>query len=307
MNYILEYWNKIESGEILVNRKMRRTIKKAMDDLVRSDRGEGEWVFDEELAQHPIDFIEQFCRYDKGKKANQKVKLELWQKAIISIVFGFIHYDTEERKYREAVIFIPRKNGKSALSSWIALYMLYADGEYGAEIACAATKRDIAKIVFDSAKSIVKKSPALSKRSNIRRTDLWIESTESKFYPLASDYNTLDGLNLSCFIGDEIHAWVDNMALYDVLKDSMVARANPLTFLISTMGTVRGSTFDTIYELAERTIKGYDDGNYENERTIYFIFELDDPQINIHKPETWGMCNPMFDVVIIVDQLIEKL
>jgi phage terminase large subunit-like protein len=305
-NPIIGYYNKIESGEIRVNRKVRRQYQELVEDIQKWDRGESEWEYSQAHADHVIGFIEKYCKHSKGKWAGKPVILDLWQKAFIAAAYGFIHYDTRERKYREALLFVPRKNGKSLLASCLGLYHFVSDGECGAEVYSVATKKDQARITFNEARLMVKKSPALSKRIKVRQTDLWHDDSESLFKALASDSNSLDGLNSSCVLADEIHAWKD-MNLYDVMKDSMTARQNPMMLVISTMGTVRGSAFDTLYELAEKQIQGFDGvGDYENERMLCVIYELDDPKTNIHKPETWVMCNPMAGIVKDMEQIYEK-
>lgn len=133
-NPILEYWNAIESGEV-VSDKVRRIYKKLVADLF--DQG-NEWEYSYKRANHAIEFIENFCKHSKGKLGGKPFILETWQKAMIAALFGFVHKIDQTRKYRELLFIVARKNGKSALGSAIALYMLAADGEPGPEIVSAA-------------------------------------------------------------------------------------------------------------------------------------------------------------------------
>ena len=306
MNYIQEYYWEINSGKIIVNKKVHRVYQKLVQDMVDYEEGKSPWEYSPEHADHVINFIEKYCKHSKGKWGGKPVILELWQKAFIAAAYGFIHEETGERKYKEAMLLIPRKNGKSLLASCLGLYHFVADGEFGSEVYSVATKKDQAKITFNESRLMVKKSPALSKRVKVRQADLWCEGQESVFKALASDSNSLDGLNSACVLADEIHAWKD-MNLYDVMKDSMSARTNPMMLVISTMGFVRGSAFDTLYELAEQQINGFDGiGDFVNDRMLCVIYELDNPSVNIHKPETWIMCNPMAGIVKDMGQLLDK-
>lgn len=129
MNYIAEYYGKIKKGELVVSAKVRKLYKHLNDKL----ENQSEFVFDENKANRAIEFIERFCHHSKGRFAGQRFKLELWQKALISALFGFVD-GTGKRQYRELILIVARKNGKSALGSAIGIYMLIADGEGGAEI-----------------------------------------------------------------------------------------------------------------------------------------------------------------------------
>ena len=152
--YIREYYRQIEAGETVVSDKVRRAYK----ELVRLlDDDSGEWIYDERRAQHPITFVEKYCKHSKGRLGGRPFILELWQKALVSALFGFVSRDDGTRKYRELILMVARKNGKSALGSAIALYMLMADGENGPEVVSAATKRDQAKIIWLESKRMVRK------------------------------------------------------------------------------------------------------------------------------------------------------
>ncbi|OUM85696.1 MAG: terminase [Bacillus thermozeamaize] len=268
-NYILEYWNKIQSGEVQACRRLKQQYQKLVDEL---ENPRDPWVFDLEKANRPIEFIERFCKHSKGKWIGKPVRLELFQKAKIQAVFGFVHKETGLRRAREVLTIIGRKNGKSTEKAALGLYMLVGDGEGGAEVYSIATKRDQARIVFaDHAVPMVMQSPALSKHIRKRKTDLYFPVTFSKFEPLASDSNSLDGLNVHYAIMDELHA-IKDRNLYDVIKQAMTAREQPLLDMITTAGFVRECIYDSIYEYACNVL----DGIVEDERFLAFIYELDD-------------------------------
>jgi len=296
MNYILVYYNLIKSGKIEVSEKVHKTYEKIIKDL----NTPGKYHFDLEKATRPINFIEKFCKHSKGQWAGKPVLLDLWQKAIIQTVFGFVD-DNGLRRYREVFIVVARKNGKSTLLSAIGLYMLFADGEGGAQVCCVASKKDQARIVFNEAKNMVSQSSLLKKHIRKRKSDLYVDLTFSTFEPLASDSNTLDGLNMHCGILDEIHAWKDRN-IYDVSKQSMGARQQPILFTISTAGFVRENIYDSQYELATDILNG----TKNDERFISFIYELDSRK-EWTSQKFWIKANPGLGTIKSLEYLKEQV
>lgn len=303
MNPIIEYWEQIESGKVVVGDKIRRVYKKLVDDL---NNTESEYEYDEEKANHAIEFIERFCKHSKGKMGGKPFILELWQKAMTAALFGFVHKIDGTRKYREFILIVARKNGKSAWASAVALYLLMADGEPGPEIVSAATKRDQAKIVWLESKRMVKKSPILAKRARTLVSEIITEYNDGVFKPLSSDSNTLDGLNVHASIIDELHA-IEDKNLYDVIVDGMTAREQPLSIITTTAGTVREGIFDIKYDEAERIINGYDDPDgYKDERVLPIIYELDKRDEWLD-PTKWEKANPGLGTIKNRDELERKV
>ena len=291
-NYIVEYYSKIVSGEVVVSKKVKLQFEKIMDDLKHPD----EYNFDIERANKPIEFIEKYCKHSKGKWAGKPIILDLWQKAIIQSIFGFID-EKGNRKYREVLIVVGRKNGKSTLLSGIALYMLFADKEGGAQICCVASKKDQAKIVFNEAKNMVSQSPLLSKHIKKRKSDLYVPFNFGTFEPLSSDSNTLDGLNMHCGIIDELHS-IKDRNIYDVSKQSMSAREQPLLLMITTAGYIRAGIYDSRYEYAENVLNGV----IKDERFLSFIYELDERK-EWTKEKCWMKANPGLGTIKSLDTL----
>lgn len=301
-NPIIEYHNKIQSNEIIVSKK----VKRVYEELARRIYDENyEYEYSAKHANHAIEFIENFCKHSKGKFGGKPFILELWQKALVAATFGFIHKVDELRLVRELILVVARKNGKSAVASAISLYMLLADGEAGAEVYSVATKKDQAKIVWNEAKRMVNKSPALKKRVRSLVGELVVDSTDSSFKPLSSESNTLDGLNVHASVTDELHAITDKN-LYDVIVDGMTAREQPLSIITTTAGTVREGIFDIKYEECEKIINGYDDGLYKDDRVLPIIYELDNPN-EWQIPENWFKANPALGTVKNIDELARKV
>ncbi|HDR6130111.1 TPA: terminase large subunit [Bacillus anthracis] len=302
-NPIIEYYNKIESGEEIVGYKVKRIYKKLVDDIYDQD---SIYEYNPKRANHAMEFIENFCKHSKGKWAGKPIDLELWKKAFIGSLFGFIHKIDGTRKYREALLIVARKNGKSTLSSGICLYLQIADGEGGAEVYAVATKEKQAKIVWSEAKRMVKKSPVLSKRIKALVKELNADFNDSTFQPVGSDSDTLDGLNVHGASLDEIHAWKDKN-LYDVIVDGTSAREQPLILMITTAGTVRESVYDMKYEEAERLLLSLDDEKeYTDPTFLPIIYELDSRK-EWTDPKCWKKANPGLGTIKKIDNLQTKV
>jgi phage terminase large subunit-like protein len=302
-NPILEYWAKIQSGEEVVSEKVRKTYKKVVHDLTDNS---SEYYYSPKRANHVIEFGENYCKHSKGKEGGKPVRLELWEKAHLATVFGFIDIEGN-RKYRESLLIVGKKNGKSLLASIVGLYLLVGDNEPGPEVYAVATKRDQAKIIWGEAKRMRNKSPALRKRIKALVAELVSDFNDGVFKPLASDSDTLDGLNVSGGLMDEIHQWKQGKALYDIIADGTSAREQPLIYMTSTAGTIREDLYDQKYEEAERVINGYfDENGYKDEHFIAFIYELDNRKEWID-PACWKKANPGLGTIKSLEQLTAKV
>ena len=317
ITYIEEYYQFLLKNPDKACRKVLITYKKLVQDLynpkqvsffneITEEDETHTYVFDIKKGNRPIEFIERFCKHSKGKWAGKPVILELWQKAFIQALFGFVDNETGLRKYQKSILFVARKNGKSTLAAGIGLYMLTSAGEGGAEVYSVATKKEQAKIVWEEARRMVKKSPALFKRIRTLIKGLFYDNTESFFKALASDSNSLDGLNSFYVIADEIHAWKDKN-LIDVMYDSMSGREEPIFSEFSTMGTVRENVFDNEYEYGSDLIETFEKtGVMKDERILFIIYELDNPK-EIEKEECWYKPNPGLGTIKNVNILRDKV
>lgn len=302
-NPILEYWEQIEAGKTIVSDKVYRTYKKIVYDLTDKT---SEFFYSPARANHVIEFAENYCRHSKGKWGGKPVILELWEKATLATIFGFIDINGY-RKYQEAVLIVAKKNGKSLLASIVGLYLQVGDSEPGPEVYAVATKRDQAKIIWSEAKRMVRKSPTLLKRIRTLVAELVSDFNDGIFKPLASDSDTLDGLNIHGCLMDEIHQWKNGMALYDIMADGTSAREQPLIFITSTAGTIREDIYDQKYDEFERIINGYfDDNGYKDERKIAFIYELDSRK-EWTDPKMWRKANPGLGTIKNERTLAEKV
>lgn len=267
-NYIYEYYQKIQDGSIVVGKWIimwYEYIIKGLEDK--------SFFYDAKKANKAIKFIEGFAHHHEGALAPQRLKLELWQKAIVAVIFGIVD-DQGLRQFREVMIVIGRKNGKTLFASAIAEYMTFVDGEYGARIYFAAPKLQQANLCYDAYYQMIKQEPELDELALKRRTDVYIESTNSSAQPIAFNANKSDGLNISCCIADEVASWRGDAGLkfYEVLKSSFGARRQPLLINISTAGYENESIFDELIKRSTRVILG----DSKETRLAPFLYMIDD-------------------------------
>ena len=291
-------------GAINSSYKVYRVYKEIVENIINNE--ESIWEYDSHKANHAIEFIENYCKHSKGKMGGKPFILEVWQKALVAATFGIVHKISGLRKYKEVLLVVARKNGKSTLAAGIGLYMQLADGEPGAEIYACATKKDQAKIIWLESKRMVKKSKSLLRRVKPLVGELVADFNDSFFRPLGRDSDSLDGLNVHCALLDEIHAWTDKN-LYDVIVDGTTAREEPLIFITTTAGTVRECVYDIKYDEAERVINGYDDNDgYKDDTLLPIIYELDS-RIEWLDEECHIKANPGLGTIKRVDQLNNKV
>ena len=284
---ITEYWNRIQSGAEVVGKKIYKTYKK----LARDIQNPGEWFYSPARANHVLEFAENFCHHSKGEWGKQLVVLELWEKALLAAAFGFINREGI-RKYQRVVLIVAKKNGKSLIASIVANYLLLADGEAGPEIYAVATKRDQAKIIWNESKSMIRKSPMLLERAKPLVAEIRCDYNDGVFKPLASDSDTLDGLNIHGCLMDEFHQWKNGWALYDIMYRGITARRSPMIFMTSTAGSIREDIYDRIYAEGKNVIAGYEaEDGITDERSLFIIYELD-KRDEWTDPTTWKKANP---------------
>ena len=296
----LGYAQGVVAGEIVACKWTRLACQRQLDDLARERSDDWPWVFDDDLASRPCEFIE-LLPHIKGKWARERrlIELEPWQCFIMTAVFGWVHHITGLRRYREGYVEVPRKNAKSTLSSGLALFMLSADGEHGAEVYSAATTKDQARIVFDDARAMAERTPDLRTYLGvaIMQHSITVAHRASKFLPLSAEGSTLDGLNVHFAVIDELHAH-KTRAVYDVIDTARGAREQSLLWNITTAGTDRSGI---CYERRTHVTKILD-GVIDDPTMfgiVYTLDENDDP----HDPATWAKANPNWGKSVLMDDM----
>lgn len=258
------------------------------------------YYFDEQSADRAVSFIEDFITHTKGELTNLPMKLEKWQKDdIIRPLFGWKYKETDLRKYRTCYVEIPRKNGKSTLAAAIALYILFADSERGAEIYSCAGDRNQASIIFNIAKSMVENSPELLHRSEIFRTSIINPSKGNTYKALSADAKLQHGHNAHAILFDELHTQ-PNRELWDTMKTSTGARTQPLLISLTTAGSSK-TDGNICWEMHEYAMK-VKDGVVEDDAFLPVIYRAEDED-DFLEESTWEKANPNYGVSVKKDYI----
>lgn len=286
---VTSYARAVGRGEIAACKWVKLACARHLRDL-REGKKRG-LRFDVSAAEWALEFFETVFQHSKGEWAGTAVHLEPWEQFIIGSVHGWMRADGT-RRFREVYIEIPRKNGKSFLASGEAIVLTFFDGEAGAEGYAAATKRDQARIVWDEAKRMVKKSPFLSRRIRTLVANMHDPSTESKFEPLGADDDSMDGLNPQVVVIDELHAH-KNRKVVDVLRTATGARRQPLIFKITTAGYDRRSVCWQEHEYACNVLEEI----FTDDEMFGYIATIDEGD-DWTQEAVWRKANPNFGVSI---------
>lgn len=297
-NAVDRYAGDVLDGNLQTSIWVQRAVQRQISDL--QDGAERGLWFDEASADHALAFF-RFLKHSKGEWAGQTISLEPWQQWILSVLFGWKREDGS-RRFRTAYLEIARKNGKSTLAAGIGLYLLTADGEAGAEIYSAATKRDQARITHAEATRMVKSSPALRARVKVYKDNLHIEGTASKYEPLGRDSDSMDGLNIHGAIIDEVHAH-RTRETWDVLDTATSSRRQPLILAITTAGFDRQSLCWELHEYTEKVLTGIVD----DDSWFGIIYTIDEEDLErFDQEEIWLKANPNLDVSVKREDLRRK-
>jgi len=290
------YAEQVRDGRILVCEYVRLAVCRYYADLDRAlEHG---WHFDRRAALRAIGFIERL-KHTKGEWAGRRFRLEPWQHFVLWNIFGWKNADGT-RRFRYAYIEIARKNGKTALSAGVGLYMLFADGESRPEVYSAATVKDQAKICFADAVEIVRATDLKHYLTSFRNSIVY-EARGGTMKPLSSDYGTHDGLNPSCGIIDEFHAHRDS-GMFDVIKSAFGARRQPLMFIITTAGFNKSGV---CYAYRENVIKVLREVNEDD--TLFGIIYTLDTNEEWDDPRMWIKSNPNLGVSLSADYLADQV
>lgn len=267
--YISRYHNAILDGSIVVGKWIALWYKYVVDGL-----NEGRFFYSAKKARLAIAFMENFLHHHDGALAPGLVKLELWQKAMLSVIFGVLDANGN-RQFREVFTVIARKNGKTLLAAGIAKLMTFFD-DYGARVYFAATKLEQANLCFNAYLQSLSQEPELSRMARKRRTDIYVQSNNATAKPIAFNAQKSEGFNISCAICDEVASWRGDSGLrfYETLKSSGGARRQPLYFSISTAGYENDGIFDELMRRSTRALMG---GSAET-RLAPFLYVIDDVQ-----------------------------
>ena len=268
-NYILEYWQGIRDGSEIVGKWIYKLYEKIVQGIES-----GEYIYSAKEAGKAIKFIEKFVRHNKGPLAPGPLKLQLYQKAMISCIFGILDPETGARMFREIFIVLGRKMGKSLLSSGIISYESFVDGEFGSEVYCIAPKLDQSDLVFSAFEFTVNSNPALAAITKKRKTDLFIAKTNTTIKKVAFNEKKADGYSPQLSVMDEMSSWpaAKGQKQYEVMVSGTGARRQPLTIAISSGGYVNEGPYDELMKRSTAFLLG---GSSEK-RLLPFLYMIDD-------------------------------
>ena len=297
-NYILTYYQQIKDGSETVGEMI-----KAIYEYIVKGLEAGDFKYDAKKAKRAIEFIEAKCHHTEGKYAPKRLDLEIWEKALISCIFGIVDKDNN-RQFREVFCVLARKQGKSKLASSIITNHIFNDDEYGARAFCVAPKLDQADIVYSDFFASLQLEEDLKEKAKSRKSDIFIAETNSSVKKIAFNAKKSDGFNPSLVVCDEIASWTGDAGLkqYEVMKSAVGAREQPLILSITTAGYVNDGIFDELMKRSTRFLKG----ESKEKRLLPFIYMIDDIEkwndINELKKS-----NPNMSVSVSVDYLLEEI
>lgn len=297
-NPIYAYYQQIQDGRIIVGKWIRRVYEYIINGLE-----EKRFFYNHKKTKAAIMFIEGFCHHHEGHLAPGRVKLELWQKATLALIFGIVDEDGL-RVFHEVFMVVGRKNGKTLFSAAIAEYMTFLDGEYGGRIYFAAPKLEQAQLCFEAYHQMILQEPEINAMAKKRRTDIYVETNNTTAKPLAFNAKKSDGLNVSLCVADECSSWAGDAGLkfYEVIRSSFGSRKQPLLLAISTAGYINDGVYDELMKRSTRFLLG----DSKETALLPLLYMIDDigkwNDIN-----ELAKSNPNLGVSISVPYLLEEI
>lgn len=297
VNYIYEYYQAIKDERVIVGQWIILLYT-----IIISGLEEKRFFYDGKKAKTAIRFIENYCHHSKGR--NDLLKLELWQKALISVIFGIVDEDGL-RQFREVVLIVARKNGKSLLASAIIACMNFLDNEFGAETYVVAPKLDQAQIVFGCFNSLVQAEPELNAKVKSKREGLYIQESNSWIKKISYDAKKSDGLNPHLIVADEIASWSPaetSKKVYEVLKSALGSRRQPMIVCCTTSGYLNEGIYDELFMRGTKFLLG----DSKESRLLPIFYTIDDV-------DKWNdlnelqKANPNLGVSVSVDYMLEEI
>lgn len=267
-NYILAYWQQISDGSVVVGKWIRLLYEKIVNGIE-----DGTYVFSQRKANNAIEFVETYCRHNKGKLAPQTIKLQLWQKAALSLIFGVLDHNGR-RQFTEVFMILGRKMGKTLFASAVMAYIAFCAGEYGSEIYCVAPKLDQSDLVYSAFDFTRTHTPEFESISRKRKNDLIIDETNTTIKKIAFNEKKADGYNPMLTVCDEMSSWPADRGLkqYEVMVSGTGARDEPITLSISSGGYVNDGVYDELYKRGTIFLLG----NGKEEHFLPIFYMIDD-------------------------------
>ena len=303
--FISEYYNaicSIRNGIPVPGVRRAGKLIFAIYEIIIKGLETGEYIYDSGRARKAIRFIENFCHHSEGR--SDLLKLELWQRAAVCLIFGIVDPDTKARQFREILLIVARKNGKTLFAAAIMAYMAYIDGEYGAKLYCLAPKLDQAELCFDAFYQIVQSEPELDDITKKRRSDIYISEYNTTVKKIAFNSKKSDGFNPHFVLNDEIEAWSGDQGLkqYEVMTSAIGSRRQPVIMSTGTAGYINDGIYDELIRRSTAFLKG----RSNEKRLLPLLYIIDDPE----EWYTWDeleKSNPNLDVSVTRDFYKEQI
>ena len=294
------YAKLVIQGEIIANKWVKLACERHLKDLKRSKEDpDFPWKFDEEKGWRPIRFIEKKCHPTKG--SFKHLVMQPWQHFVVGSMFGWINKSTGVRRYRESLIFVDRKNGKTELESGLADYMAGFDGENGPNVYFLANSQKQASLLYEGSRTMIQKSPWLSDRFVPNRSEIRYPKTGGKILAMSAEKNNKDGENVHFAVFVEIHEYQD-YSLINVMRNSRGTRKQPLIVYITTAGYVLDGPLVDMVDQGHDTLDNYEDDI--NNRTFYYLASLDDKE-EVNDPKMWVKANPNIGLMQLADMITD--
>ena len=288
MSYLLDYYNEIQKGNIIVGKELFTVIESLI-----SDMDNPRYIFDEKPGNIRIEFIETFCKHTKSPFNGQPFLLELWEKAVLQAAYGFKMADTNLRRFNEVLLLIARKNGKTTFIAGIDLAEFFLS-KGGVDIVCASNTTEQANILFEEINNMREQSKALSneRRSKKNIFHIYSPKTKNKIKKLSAQSRNKDGYNIEVGCIDEVHEMTDSK-VYDAIKQSQSTKEEPLIFIITTEGNTVGGFLDNKLDYVRKMIKG----EIQDERVLPWLYTQDSVNEIYEDKRTWQKSNPSLGTV----------
>src|SRR5574344_1229250 len=287
-NYLLEYYEKVNNKEIIIGHELMAVIERLVKDLSNS-----RYVYDEKPGNLRIYFIEKFCKHTKSPFNGKPFILELWEKAVLQVAYGFKYKDTGLRRFNEVILLIARKNGKTTFVAGIDLAEFFLS-KGGVDIVCTSNTNDQASILFEEINNMREQSKALRNEKRSKKNIFYIYSpkNKNKIKKLSAQSRNKDGYNIEVGCIDEVHEMTDSK-VYDAIKQSQSTKKEPLIFIITTEGNTVGGFLDSKLDYVRKMIKG----EIDDERVLPWLYTQDSINEIYEDKSTWQKSNPSIGTV----------
>lgn len=284
--WLEEYYNKVQSGEIIAGIEIKMALNRLMQDLKNP-----KYVYETKDADKRIYFIEHYCKHTKSPFYGHPFKLELWEKAMIEAAYSFKYTKTGLRRFKEVLLLIARKNGKTTLIAAILLAEFFC-GKGGTDVVCASNTNEQASIVFEEMQNMISLNPKLAKRVYMSMRRIQHKKNKNKVKKLSGQSKNKDGFNIEVGCIDEEHEMKTD-DVEDAIKRSQSTKDEPLLFGITTEGFI----LDGFLDKKLKYVRKVNSGEIDDESVLALLFTQDNETEIWRDKKTWQKSNPSLGTV----------